>query len=46
MQKIWPIKVTSLEKEFIDKLFELCKDAQEEIPRNVIAEILRNYADR
>ena len=28
------------------KFFDLCKDAQEEIPPNVIAEILRDYADR
>ena len=33
-------------KEFIDKFFDLCKEAQEEIPPNVIAEILRDYADR
>ena len=33
-------------KDFIDKLFDLCKDAQEEIQPNVIAEILRDYADR
>jgi len=33
-------------REFMDKFFDLCKDAQEEIPSNVIAEILRDYADR
>ena len=33
-------------KEFMDKFFDLCKDAQEEIPPNVIVEILRDYADR
>jgi len=33
-------------KEFMDKFFDLYKDAQEEIPPNVIAEILRDYADR
>ena len=33
-------------KEFMDKFFDLCKDAQEEIPQNVIAEILRDFADR
>ena len=32
-------------KEFMDKFFDLCKDAQEEIPPKVIAEILRDYAD-
>ena len=30
----------------MNKFFDLCKDAQEEIPPNVIAEILRDYADR
>ena len=33
-------------KEFMDKFFDLCKDAQVEIPPNVIAEIRRDYADR
>jgi hypothetical protein len=33
-------------KEFMNKFFDLCKEAQEEIPSNVIAEILRDYADR
>ena len=31
-------------KEFIDKFFALCKDAQEEITPNVIAEILDKAA--
>ena len=30
----------------MDKFFDLCKDAQEEILQNVIAEILRDYADK
>ena len=33
-------------KDSLDKFFDLCKDAQEEISPNVIAEILRDYADR
>ena len=33
-------------KEFMDKFFDLCKDAQEDLPLNVISEILRDYADR
>tara|TARA_B100000965_G_scaffold397511_1_gene414165 strand:+ start:749 stop:865 length:117 start_codon:yes stop_codon:yes gene_type:complete len=33
-------------KKFMDKFFDLCKDAQEEIPTNVIAENLKDYADR
>ena len=32
-------------KKIIDKFFDLCKDAQKEIQPNVIAEILRDYAD-
>ena len=32
-------------KEFIDKFFDLCKDAQEEIPPNVIALNHRDYAE-
>ena len=30
----------------MDKFFDLCKSAQKEITPNVIAEILRDYADR
>ncbi len=33
-------------KEFIEQFFDLCKEAQEEIPPKVIAEILRDYAER
>ena len=33
-------------KEFMDQFFALCKEAQEEIPPQVIAEILRDYAER
>tara|TARA_Y100001968_G_scaffold82369_1_gene73413 strand:+ start:512 stop:628 length:117 start_codon:yes stop_codon:yes gene_type:complete len=33
-------------KGFVDKFFDLCKVAQEEISTNLIAEILRDYADR
>jgi len=33
-------------KEFIDKFIDLCKDAQDELQPNLIAEILRDYADR
>jgi len=33
-------------KEFIDKFFDLCKDAQDELPPNLITEILRDYPDR
>ena len=32
--------------EFIDKFFDLCKDAKDELQPNLIAEILRDYADR
>ncbi len=33
-------------KDFMDKFLDLCKDAQEDIPQNVIAEIRRDYADK
>ncbi len=33
-------------KEFMDQFFDLCKEAQEEISPQVIAEILRDYAER
>ena len=33
-------------KDFLDKFFELCREYQEEIPPNKMAEILRDYADR
>ena len=33
-------------KEFMNKFFDLCRSYQEEIPPQVIAEILRDYADR
>jgi len=45
IEKICPFR-NMTRKEFMDKFFDLCKDAQEEIPPNVIAEILRDYADR
>ena len=45
IEKIWPIQEHD-QKEFMDKFFALCKDAQEEIQPNAIAEILRDYADR
>ena len=33
-------------KEFLDKFFDLCKEYQQEIAPNKMAEILRDYADR
>ena len=45
IEKILPIQEMT-RKEFMDKFFDLCKDAQEENPPNVIAEILRDYADK
>jgi len=45
IEKTGPFRLMT-RKEFMDKFFDLCKDAQEEIPPNVIAEILRDYADR
>ena len=33
-------------KDFLDKFFDLCREYQQEIPFQKIAEILREYADR
>tara|TARA_B100001029_G_C14586474_1_gene196675 strand:- start:324 stop:476 length:153 start_codon:yes stop_codon:yes gene_type:complete len=44
-RNIGPLRLMT-RKQFIDKFFDLCKDAQEEIPPSVIAEILRDYANR
>ena len=43
IEKIGPFRRMT-RKEFMDKFFDLCKEAQEEIPPNVIAEILIDYA--
>ena len=33
-------------QEFLNKLFDLCKEYQEQIPPNKIAEVLKDYAER
>ena len=33
-------------KDFTDRLFDLCRDYQAEIPPHKIAEVLMDYADR
>ena len=33
-------------KDFLDKLFDLCREYQQEITPKKMAEILRDYADR
>ncbi len=33
-------------KDFLDKFFNLCREYQQEIPSQKMAEILREYADR
>jgi len=33
-------------KEFLDKFFDLCKEYQEKVPPQKMAEIFRDYADR
>ena len=35
-----------LNKDFLDKFFDFCREYQEEIPPQKMAEILREYADR
>ena len=38
--------MSSSMKEFLDKFFDLCREYQQEIPPQKMAEILREYADR
>ena len=38
--------MSSPTKEFLDKFFELCREYQEKIPPQKMAEVLRDYADR
>ena len=33
-------------KDFLDQFFQLCKKYQEEIKLEIMAEIIRDYADR
>ena len=33
-------------KDFLDKLFDLCREYQQEIPPKKMTKILRDYADR
>ncbi len=33
-------------KEFLDKFFNLCREYQQEIPPQKMAEVLRDYAER
>ena len=33
-------------KEFLDKFFDLCKEYQQEIPPQKMAEVIRDYAER
>jgi len=38
--------MSSSMKDFFDKFFDLCREYQQEIPHQKMAEILREYADR
>ena len=33
-------------QEFLNKFFDLCREYQEQIPPNKMAEVLRDYAER
>ena len=37
--------MSSSMKDFLDKFFDLCREYQQEIPPQKMAEILREYAD-
>ena len=39
-------KKQSSMKEFLDKFFDLCREYQQEIPPQKMAEVLRDYAER
>ena len=38
--------MSSTMKDFLDKFFDLCREYQQEIPPQKMADILREYADR
>ena len=38
--------MSSTMKDFLDKFFDLCREYQQEIPPQKMAEVLREYADR
>ena len=38
--------MSSSMKHFLDKFFDLCREYQQEIPPQKMAEVLREYADR
>ena len=38
--------MSSSMKDFLDKFFDLCREYRQEIPHQMMAEILREYADR
>ena len=38
--------MSSSMNDFLDKFFDLCREYQEEIPPQKMAEVLRDYADR
>ena len=40
------IFMSSSMKDFLDKFFDLCREYQQEIPPQKMAEVLREYADR
>ena len=44
--KVEGVFMSSSMKGFLAKFFDLCKEYQEEIPPQKMAEVLRDYADR
>ena len=38
--------MSSSMKDFLDKFFDLCREYQQEIPPQKMAEVLREFADR
>ena len=46
VEGVSPFFMSSSMQDFLDNFFDLCREYQEEIPPQKMAEILRDYADR
>ena len=46
VEGVSPFFMSSSMQDFLDNFFDLCREYQEEIPPQKIAEISRDYADR
>ena len=46
VEGVSPFFMSSSMQDFLDNFFDLCREYQEEIPPQKMAEVLRDYADR